>query len=133
MQSRDGGLEQTSSGSSEPQVDFGRARDIVARKVGLSPTTFQRAVKIIEKASEELKEKVRQGKTNITYAYKMVRRQEEKATTPNMPEGKFNVIYADPPWEYYLPLRGFPDMHYRVMPLEDICKLLLAMALRQIK
>ena len=33
----------------------GQARDIAARTAGLSPTTFQRAVKIIEKGSEELR------------------------------------------------------------------------------
>jgi hypothetical protein len=42
-----------------PELKVGQARDIVARAAGLSPTTFQRAVKIIEKGSEKLKEKVR--------------------------------------------------------------------------
>jgi hypothetical protein len=33
------------------------------------------------------------------------------------------VIYADPPWEYEVPLRGSPDLHYPVMPTEEICSL----------
>jgi N6-adenosine-specific RNA methylase IME4 len=110
-----------SLGSNEHN-EQGKARDIVAKKVGLSPITFQRAITIIEKVPEELKEKVRRGKVSIAYAYEMVRRK-EKVTVPPLPEGKFNVIYADPPWEYYLPLRGSPDMHYPVMPVEEICKL----------
>jgi hypothetical protein len=62
----------------------------------LSPTTFHRAVRIIEKCSEELKEKVRQGKMSINCAYKMVKKQTESIETPKLPEGKFNVIYAAP-------------------------------------
>ena len=111
------------SSSSFELNDKGQARDIVARTAGLSPTTFHRAVKIIEKGSEELKEKVRLGKMSINYAYKMVKNQTERVETPKLPEGKFNVIYADPPWEYYLPLRGSPDMHYPTMSTEEICRL----------
>jgi len=80
------------SGSIDPNI--GRARDIVAKKVGLSPKTFQRAVAILERAPEDLKEKVRRGRVSISYAYKMVMRRERPATPP-LPEGEFNVIYAD--------------------------------------
>jgi hypothetical protein len=80
------------SGSIDPNI--GQARDIVAKKVGLSPKTFQRAVAILERAPEDLKEKVRRGRVSISYAYKMVMRRERPATPP-LPEGEFNVIYAD--------------------------------------
>jgi N6-adenosine-specific RNA methylase IME4 len=60
---------------------------------------------------------------SIAYAYKMVLKREENCKSPDMPSGLFNVIYADPPWEYYLPLRGSPDMHYKTMSTEEICKL----------
>lgn len=59
----------------------GQTRDIVAKKVGLSPTTYQRAKIIIEKAPEELKEKVRSGETSINYAYKQVKRSEDHKET----------------------------------------------------
>jgi hypothetical protein len=72
----------------------GKARDIVAKAAGLSPTTFQRAVKIIERGPEKLKEKVRHGKMSIAYAYKMILREEKNCKTPDMPSGKFNVICA---------------------------------------
>jgi len=101
----------------------GRAHEVVVKAVGLSPKTFQRAVKIIEKAPEKIKEKVRKGEMSITYAYSMVKRREEQQKTPPMPEGVFDVIYADPPWEYYTPLRGYPDQYYKTMPTEEICKL----------
>ncbi len=41
------------------------------------------------------------------------------------PAGVYNVIYADPPWEYdNTGVHGAADHHYPTMPLEDISKLL---------
>lgn len=40
-----------------------------------------------------------------------------------LPEGLFNVIYADPPWRYDVKLRGTPEDHYQTMTLEDIGEL----------
>jgi N6-adenosine-specific RNA methylase IME4 len=60
---------------------------------------------------------------SIAYAYSMVKRREDQQNTPPLPEGVFDVIYADPPWEYYTPLRGYPELHYKTMPTEEICKL----------
>ena len=37
---------------------------------------------------------------------------------------RFDVIYADPPWQYAnSPYRGDPGNHYPTMPLDDICAL----------
>jgi len=44
--------------------------------------------------------------------------------TPPLPEGKYNVIYADPPWEHdNLTIRGAAQNHYQIMSLDDICEL----------
>lgn len=66
----------------------GQARDITAKKIGVSPTTFQRAKVILERGSEELRESVRRGKTSIAYAYKMVKRPEESQRAPPLPSGE---------------------------------------------
>ena len=108
---------------SSNELEVGQARDIVADRISVSPTTFQRAFAIIEKGDEKLKQKLRDNKISITYAYKMLQRQEEHREPPELPLGEFDVIYADPPWEYYLPLRGSPDSHYQVMKTDDICAL----------
>lgn len=92
------GKEKDSLGSNEHKVQ--RARDIVARKIGVSPTTFHRALTIIERCSEELKESVRCGRTSITYAYPKIRRDEKHQDPPSLPEEKFDVIYADPPFHF---------------------------------
>jgi len=42
-----------------------------------------------------------------------------------LPEDLFNVIYADPPWQYEFSesSRGAPDQHYATMTLQEICDL----------
>jgi N6-adenosine-specific RNA methylase IME4 len=44
----------------------------------------------------------------------------------SLPEGTFNVIYADPPWQYdnAIPGTGAASDHYPTMPLEKICSFL---------
>ena len=70
----------------------GETVNIVAKQVGLCPTTYQRAKTIIEKAPEELKERVRSGETSINYAYKQVNRAQDHKETPALPQGQFNRI-----------------------------------------
>ena len=40
-----------------------------------------------------------------------------------LPTGRFEVIYADPPWPYDFELRGAPSSHYPEMTVEDISAL----------
>jgi len=53
----------------------------------------------------------------------------KKLPTPILPEGKYQVIYADPPWEYAQEQHSKEkqetvlETHYPTMPTEDICKL----------
>ena len=41
--------------------ETGKVSEIIAKKTGLSPRTYERAKKIIEEGSEKVKEKLRQG------------------------------------------------------------------------
>jgi hypothetical protein len=41
------------SGSIEPEVQFGRATEIVAKKIGLSRVSFERAVTVINSAAHK--------------------------------------------------------------------------------
>lgn len=49
-----------------------KATEVVAKKAGVSTRTFERGKKIIEKASEEDKQKLREGKTSIAKVYREV-------------------------------------------------------------
>lgn len=49
-----------------------KATDAVAKKVGVSTRTFERGKKILEKASEDDKQKLREGKTSISKVYQEI-------------------------------------------------------------
>lgn len=50
---------------------------------------------------------------------------EKKTETPELPEGEFDVILADPPWKYdFAPTSSTQiEQHYDTMETEDICNL----------
>ena len=115
----------------DPSCSFeqkGVARDIVAKTIGVSPTTFFRSAQIIEKGSEELKQKAREDNISVNAAYIQIKRAEKHEETPVLPSGEFDVVYADPPWEYEFPLRGDPEFYYQVMTTAEICDLKLPIA-----
>jgi len=48
------------------------------------------------------------------------------STIPPLPEGKYRVIYADPPWKYNDELiegYGAAEHHYRTMTIEELCEM----------
>lgn len=87
------------------------------------PKSRERIKLILESGNSELIQRVKERKTSITYAYKKLIREGKHQSPPPLPEGEYDVIYADPPWQYDIPTRGAPDMHYPTMTLEEICDL----------
>jgi ParB-like chromosome segregation protein Spo0J len=61
------------SSDSNLSTKKGKATAIIAKKIGLSTRTFERGKKIIEKATEEEKQKLREGKKSISRAYRELR------------------------------------------------------------
>ncbi len=55
-----------------------RARDTVAKKIGVSSTTFERSKKIIDSAPEQVKQYLREGKTSISKEYQKIRKDEKR-------------------------------------------------------
>ena len=53
----------------------------------------------------------------------------KKLPTPELPSGKYKIIYADPPWQYASEQHGKEkqetvlETHYPTMPTEEICRL----------
>jgi ParB-like chromosome segregation protein Spo0J len=56
----------------KPVLTKSKATAVVAKKVGVSTRTFERGKKILEKASEDEKQKLREGKTSIAKVYREV-------------------------------------------------------------
>lgn len=86
-------------------------RKEIARSAKVSDNTVHRVEKILAKADKETKQQVRSGMVSINEAFKKVRAEEKQAAKHEIarelnskplpkPDGKFNVIVADPPWKY---------------------------------
>src|SRR5208283_4708572 len=57
--------------NAEPKFK-GKAADLVAKKAGVSTRTFERGKKILEKASEDDKQRLREGKASIAKVYQEI-------------------------------------------------------------
>ena len=108
----------------------GKTRDLVAKDFGISGRTYDRIKKakeiIREKKDEDLSKKWKEGKVKavrIIRDFKIEEREVEIKNTPPLPNGKFNIIYADPPWKYEHSISKSRaiESHYPTMVLDDIC------------
>jgi len=86
------------------QVAEGNSRERVAAAVGASWRTLEKEREVVQAAREEpekygpILEKLNQdGK--VDRAYRALKNQKPKPG-PQVPEGEFDVVYADPPWQY---------------------------------
>ena len=62
----------------EDNKKVGKVSEIIAKKVGLSPRTYEMAKKIIENGSEEVKEKLRNNKTTISKEYQNIQKDRKR-------------------------------------------------------
>jgi site-specific DNA-cytosine methylase len=67
----------------------GKSTEIIAKKAGVSSRTFERASTIIEKAPEEMKEKLRKGEKSISNAYNEIKQIQE---IPKFVDGDYRLI-----------------------------------------
>ena len=105
----------------------------LAKESGISHDTLSRIAKIEEKATPEQKKALEKNETSINEVFTKISKEEkrearqEKLQEMEFPEGKYRVIYADPPWDYgsspTAKNTATPDLKYPVMSLEDICKM----------
>ena len=114
-----------------PARDEGRTRDLIAKLAGSSPRTAQDVITAREH-DPELFERVLHGRLSANTAASKVRRRlrdSQIPAAPPMPEGPFELIYADPPWRYGSPDSSFsPEQHYPTMTLPEIAALELPSA-----
>ncbi len=73
-----------------------RPRATKPRSVFVSTETAKKA----EDLPVEMKQQVLTGQVKPFEAQRQVRKQESQAKATALPEGKYRVIYADPPWSY---------------------------------
>jgi ParB-like chromosome segregation protein Spo0J/DNA-directed RNA polymerase subunit RPC12/RpoP len=68
----------------------GKTTETVAKKAGVSTRTLERGKKIIEKASEDDKQKLREGKTSISKVYREITPQKPAPKISTKPKTPFN-------------------------------------------
>lgn len=69
---------QRQANNADDTESTGQSRDIIAKQVGLSGSTFERSRKIIEKAAEPVKQILRDGKSSISKEYQKIQKDEKK-------------------------------------------------------
>jgi len=100
------------------------ARSQAAAVVGVSGKLLSDA-KAIKRESPEMFARVKAGEMTVTHARRDIQRAAVKDSPP-LPDGKFRVIYADPPWKYGDQLTedyGATKYHYPSMTLANLCLL----------
>src|SRR5205823_14858185 len=104
----------------------GKTRDAAAAWAGVGARTLQDAATVQEHDPDSF-ERVKAGELGAALAARRVRRglrDRALPAPPPLPEGPFELIYADPPWQLGNPDGPqAPENHYPTMPTEEICAL----------
>lgn len=117
------------TGTLSTNEDRGRTVELTAKAIGVSRGTYERAKKIIDKGTDAEKKEANSKPRMISTVYNKIQRrqklEEAKAKgSPALPEGKYDIILADPPWQYGYEGsdRGKADNHYATMSTQKICE-----------
>jgi len=108
----------------------GEATAIVAKEIGISQRQFERGIAVKKELRDKPEEyqsiikSIGRDKIKISTAYGQMKRKAEPLPDTPLPDGEFNVIYADPPWSFEMDnSRGAALREYPTMQIEDICNL----------
>ncbi len=103
-----------------------RSRELAARNAGVSPRLIQDALAVRD-ADPQLFERVKRGELPLHRARRELKRQHRYVSigeAPPLPDGRFEVIYADPPWQLGNPDSDYaPEQYYPTLPLDQIAAL----------
>lgn len=93
-----------------------------ARDLGINRQRVTDAIQIA-KAIEERPEYASLKGKQILHKVKLAKQSKEIKTSPEL-KGIYNVIYADPPWQYdNTGVNGAASHHYPTMSIEELCVL----------
>src|SRR3990167_5965392 len=108
-------------------------RDIIAEYVGVSHGTLNKWEELVEaeergdKKATEVLDEIEEN-TTTDRKYKKWRKEERENKRPELPTGLYEIILADPAWEFRdKGADGNADSQYETMPLEEIKQLVSKM------
>lgn len=111
-----------------PHREQGKSRDKAAAAVGVGARYVQDAKKVMATAPD-LAQQVMAGTITLPEAKRQVNKRQRKDAPP-LPDGKYRIWYADPPWKYgnsgviteddnY----GRAERHYPSMSIGELCEM----------
>ena len=100
----------------------------IAKDLKISVSEVYYCIKFAEKARRpEFYDNVRKLQLSwhkIVHDYLYIKQPEKKLlSSPELPKGKYNIIYADPAWSYYKGGYKNQSQHYDGMSIDEICQL----------
>jgi len=106
----------------------GKARDQAAKAVGLKPTTYHRAKKVLEEGSEDEIKDLKKGTKKVYTVFKNMNTRKKIAELDKEIEnidpitGEYDVIVIDPPWDVGVRDQGAwrGGVEYPRMTLDEI-------------
>ena len=102
----------------------GKTLESIAKKAGVSIRTAEQYDAIQRKGTDDQKAQVDSGQSSIKKVYNQIQQAERLKQNKQLewPEGKYRIIYADPPWKYGDERSGMGGAvdQYDLMDLEDI-------------
>lgn len=105
-------------------------RQTIAKLAKVGSGTVEKVKFIEQKAPTEMKQKLSKGEETINKAYTILKRQEKvreikkELTKPKPITKKYEIIYADPAWEYNRKVgEGIAEEQYRLSGLEEMKKI----------
>jgi len=111
----------------------GKTQEDLSKELGLSQASLSDCIRFREKAGSDFNQfinaLIKSNKIpswrSIVCEWLPLRENHTMLETPSLPEGKFDVIYADPPWQYeFVPTQNRAiERHYPTMTLEEISSL----------
>lgn len=109
----------------EPSANLQKvSRAEAAKMLNVSPRTVATVAKIEREAPDLIPEMEAGNLTAHAATKKLRQRQYETMPKPELPKGKYRVIYADPPWQYdNSGLAQSAARHYLTMSQEELCAL----------
>lgn len=101
----------------------------VAKQIGVSKSTYERGKKIRDEGTPEEIQEASSKPKQITRVHNKIKKRQHleeahKKGSPPMPEGVFDIIYADPGWKYDSDAsqRGKADNHYATLTTKKIAE-----------
>jgi N6-adenosine-specific RNA methylase IME4 len=122
-------LAQLSHGKQNSQLGNNEFRGVIEDQ-DIPKTTAYRWQQIAELSDAEFEQHLTdtRGERPITTSgtLRLARENNKDPNPPALPDGKYRVIYADPPWKYGNTMpdyMGVQDDHYQLMTVKEICDL----------